>query len=70
MKFQNPILNLQWMHARTDKPKAICPFNFFKVVGIMIFAANFWWCFKGLTLVLLNKILWYIHFCFPVISVA
>ena len=30
MKFQNPILNL----LRTDKPKAKCPFNFFRVGDI------------------------------------
>ena len=40
MKFQNPILNLLrtegWTDGRTDKSKAICPFNFFKVGGIKI----------------------------------
>ena len=36
MKFQNPILNLEWTEGRTEKPKAICPFNFFKVGGIII----------------------------------
>ena len=38
MKFQNPIVNFEWpvrrKDERTDKPKAICPFNFFKVGGI------------------------------------
>ena len=38
MKFQNPFLNFERREghtdARTDKPKAICPFNFFKVRGI------------------------------------
>ena len=35
MKFQNPILNLKHTaNARTDEPKAICPFNYFKVGGI------------------------------------
>ena len=41
MKLQNPILNFERTDrrthrqndGRTDKPKAICPFNFFKVVG-------------------------------------
>ena len=31
MKFQNPILKFIW----TDMPKAICPFNFSKVGGII-----------------------------------
>ena len=40
MKFQNCILiNFEQTHgrkdARTDKPKAICPFNFSKVRGII-----------------------------------
>ena len=39
MNFQSPNLNLNgWTdahtHGRTDKPKAICPFNFFKVGSI------------------------------------
>ena len=32
MKFQNCILN--FLNGCTDKPKAICPFNFSKVGGI------------------------------------
>ena len=36
MKFQNCILINFVMDARTDKPKAICSFNFSKVGGIMI----------------------------------
>ena len=39
MKFQNQILNFERTdartHGRTDKPKAICPFNFFKVWGMI-----------------------------------
>ena len=34
MKFKNPILNLYWTEGRMEKPKAICPLNFFKVGGI------------------------------------
>ena len=38
MKFQNHILKLSLKGGRrdgqTDEPKAICPFNFFKVGGI------------------------------------
>ena len=30
MKIQNHILNIERTDARTDKPKAICPFNFLK----------------------------------------
>ena len=33
MKFQNPILIC---NGQTNEPKAICPFNFFKVWGIKI----------------------------------
>ena len=38
MKFQNHILNFERTdgHPLTDKPKALCPFNFFKVGGINI----------------------------------
>ena len=53
MKFQNCILiNFELMHrrtdGRTDKPKAICPFNFSKVGGIINclikdFVADFLW---------------------------
>ena len=43
MKFQNPSIHHSKVnthtdaqtHRRTDKPKAICPSNFFKVGGIM-----------------------------------
>ena len=35
MKFQNCIINFV-KDARTDKPEAICPFNFSKVGGIKI----------------------------------
>ena len=36
MKFQNCILiNFERTHGWTDKPKAICPFNFSKVGGII-----------------------------------
>ena len=45
MKFQNCILinfvTQAWMDGRTDKPIAICPFNFSKVGGIKIM-----WIFK------------------------
>ena len=35
MKFQNSILiNSERTDGRTDKPKAICPYNFSKVGGI------------------------------------
>ena len=34
MKFQNHILNIERTDTRRDKPKAICPFDFFKVGGI------------------------------------
>ena len=40
MKFQNvtdertDTRTEGWTDGRTDKPKAICPFNFFKVGGI------------------------------------
>ena len=37
MKFQNCILINFVTDARTDKPKAICPFNFSKVGGIKRF---------------------------------
>ena len=44
MKFQNCILINFVTNARrdaqTDKPKAICPFNFSKVGGIMTSVAN------------------------------
>ena len=34
-KFQNPTYNFfEQMNEQTDKPKAICPLNFFKVGGI------------------------------------
>ena len=33
MKFQNYILINFVVDARTDKPKAICPFNFSKIEG-------------------------------------
>ena len=40
MKFQNHILKLSLTggsrDGQTDEPKAICPFNFFKVGGIKI----------------------------------
>ena len=37
MKFQNCIsINFERTHGRRDKPKAICPFNFSKVGGIMM----------------------------------
>ena len=36
MKFQNCILINFVTDARTDEPKAICPFNFPKVGGIKI----------------------------------
>ena len=44
MKFQNPTIHRSKVNGRThrqtdrqtDKPKAICPFNFFKVGGIKI----------------------------------
>ena len=35
MKFQNPILKCVRTDGRTYKPKAICPFNFFNVGGII-----------------------------------
>ena len=42
MKFQNCILiNFERTHGWTDKPKAICPFNFSKVEGI-IASSNQW----------------------------
>ena len=49
MKFQNRILTKPYLKlvtegltgARTDKPKEICPFNFFKVGGITIYAKLF-----------------------------
>ena len=34
MKFQNPILKFARKDGQTDKPKAICPFNFSKDGGI------------------------------------
>ena len=35
MKFKNPRLIFVWSDQRRDKPKAICPFNFFKDGGII-----------------------------------
>ena len=35
MNFQNPILNCVWTDGRTYKRKAICPFNFSNVGGII-----------------------------------
>ena len=39
MKFQNPTIHRSKVngrtHRQTDKPKAICPSNFFKVGGII-----------------------------------
>ena len=41
MKFQNPTIHHSKVNThtdtQTDKPKAICPSNFFKVGGIKIF---------------------------------
>ena len=52
MKFQNPILNFRRTdgrrNGRKDKPKAICPLNFFKVTVGGIKTKHFQQLYKAL----------------------